>query len=178
MKAIVFGMLFLGLTSLGYAQELNKEANEDETQEVVLEGVTVTALNMDYLEKVHDKATPEVVKELEHKAARFKIKGTPIYFSEVGPYEVHFSNSKGNIIATYNRKGKILVSSEKFKDVVLPLEVRNSVYREYPDWKINSNVYLVSYHHNKGVKKIYQFQIGKDNDKRNLRTDVAGNILN
>ena len=178
MKAIVFGMLFLGLTSLGYAQELNNEAKEEETQEVVLEGVTVTALNMDYLEKVHDEVTPEVVKELEHKAARFKIKGTPIYFSDVGPYEVHFSNSKGNIIATYNRKGKIMVSSEKFKDVASPVVVRNSVYNEYPDWEIKSSVYLVSYHYNKGVKKLYQFQIGKDNYKKNLKIDMDGNILN
>ena len=172
MRAILFGMLFIGLTSLSFAQELN-----DEAQEVVLEGVTVTALNMNYLNEVHDAATPEIVKGLETRAAGFDIKKSPNYNDDFGPYKVYFSNSKGRIIATYNRNGEILASSEKFKDVILPIEVRNAVYSRYPDWTVESNVYLVSYYHRKGVNKMYQFNIGKDGMNKNLKIGVDGNLI-
>ena len=169
MKKFVFGLLFLGLTSLGYAQELDNEAKE-----VVLEGVTVTPVNIDYLKKVQGNATPEIVKALENKAARFNIKESPMFDNGIGPYKVYFSNSKGRIVATYNNEGKILSSKEKFGDVVIPVPVRNTVYQAFPDWKINSNTYMVYYNGERGTKKTYHFQIGKDGLKEKLKLVFEG----
>ena len=164
MRKWVFGMLFLGLASLVYAQEPDKDVRA-----VVLEGVTITSPNYAYLSKVQDEGTPQTVRKLERKAASFNLKESPIYNKIDTAYEVFFSNSKGRIVATYDTEGRILTSYEKFSDVVLPVSVRNTVHESYPDWVMNKNTYLVTYYHNKGVKKIYHFQISKGEETKNLK---------
>ena len=164
MRKWVFGLLFLGLASLVYTQE-----PETDVRAVELEGVTVTSPNYAYLSTVQDERTPETVKSLERKAASFNLKESPIYNKIDKAYEVFFSNSKGRIVATYNEEGKVLTSYEKFSDVVLPTSIRNTVYESYPDWTMNKNTYLVTYYHNKGMKKTYHFQITKGEESKNLK---------
>ena len=88
MKKVVFGLLFLGLASLGYCQEPKSEA-----QQVALEGVTVISPNFSYLTSVQDENTPATVRVLERKAASFNLKKSPIYNQIDEAYEVFFSNS-------------------------------------------------------------------------------------
>ena len=164
MRKWIFGLLFIGLASLVYAQETETEMNE-----VELEGVTVVSPNASYLAMVQDKGTPETVKRLERKAASFNLKESPVYNKIDKAYEVFFSNSKGRIVATYDDEGKILASVEKFADVVVPGPIRNTVYATYPDWTMHKNTYLVTYFHNKGVKKTYHFQIAKGEETKNLK---------
>ncbi|MEN8789711.1 MAG: hypothetical protein ABF295_09370 [Flavobacteriaceae bacterium] len=164
MRKWVFGFLFLGLASLLYAQEPRAEVSQ-----IVLEGVTVTSPNFDYLAMVQDKNTPETVKGLERKAASFDLIESPVYNKIDKAYEVFFSNSKGRIVATYDDKGKILSSVEKFANVVVPAPIRNTVYHAYPEWTMSENTYMVTYFHNKGVKKTYHFQISKGDETKNLK---------
>ena len=164
MRKVLFGFVFLGLASLAFAQE-----PETEVRRVELEGVIVTSPNFAYLSDVQDETTPETVKRLERKAASYDIKKSPIYNKIDKAYEVFFSNSKGKIVATYDDEGKILTSFEKFKDVVVPVSIRNTVYEAYPDWKMNKNTYLVTYYHNSSVKKTYHFQIENGSEKKNLK---------
>ena len=102
MKKWMFGLLILGLASLVYSQEPDKEVCE-----VVLEGVTVTSPNFAYLATVQDNRTPATVKGLERKAASFNLKESPIYNKIDKAFEVFFSNSKGRIVATYDEEGNI-----------------------------------------------------------------------
>ncbi len=164
MRKWVFGLLFLGFASLVYSQQPQREVGE-----VVLEEVTVTSPNFDYLAMVQDKNTPVTVKGLERKAASFDLLESPIYNKIDKAYEVFFSNSKGRIVATYDDQGKILSSVEKFANVVVPGPIRNTVFQVYPDWTISENTYRVTYFHNKGVKKIYLFQISKGEKSKNLK---------
>ncbi len=164
MRKWIFGFLFLGLASLTYSQQPQTEVNE-----VVLEGVTVTSPNLDYLAMVQDKNTPETVKRLERKAASFDLLESPVYNKIDKAYEVFFSNSKGRIVATYDDGGKILSSVEKFANVVVPGPIRNTVYQAYPEWTMSENTYRVTYFQNKGVKKTYHFQITKGDETKNLK---------
>ena len=170
MRKAVFGLLFLGLASLAYAQD----SPQEDVREVVLEGVTLTSPNYDYLAEVQDPEASQTVKKLERKAANFDIKESPVYNKIDKAYEVFFSNSKGKIVATYDEDGKILSAFEKFGDIIVPESIRNTVVQAYPDWKMNSNKYLVTYYHDKGAKKVYHFQIEKDNMKKNLKMTWVG----
>ncbi|MGI9547492.1 MAG: hypothetical protein ACR2MM_09665 [Flavobacteriaceae bacterium] len=164
MRKWVFGLVFLGFASLVYSQEPEKDVHA-----VALEGVTVTSPNFSYLAMVQDKRTPETVRGLERKAASFNLKESPVYNKIDKAFEVFFSNSKGHITATYDDEGKILVSFEKFEDVVLPVSIRNTVYESYPDWTMSKNTYMVTYYHNKGVKKTYHFQVKKGDETKNMK---------
>lgn len=64
MKALIIGLLFIGLTSLGYAQ--NKERK-------MLSEVEVYATNYDYIKSVEDKYPPKAVGLLEIEVANFNV---------------------------------------------------------------------------------------------------------
>ncbi|MBT8179567.1 MAG: hypothetical protein HKP60_10655 [Eudoraea sp.] len=170
MRKWIFGLLFIGLASLTFAQDRPKE----DVRTVELEGVILTSPNYAYLAEVQDVASSEIVQKLERKVATFDIKESPMYNKIDKAYEVFFSNSKGKIVATYDENGKILSAFEKFGDVVVPDPIRNTVVQAYPDWKMNSNKYLVTYYHDKGAKKVYHFQLEKNNKKKNLKMTWEG----
>ena len=113
MKNLVFGLLFLGLTTLSYSQESN----------IVLEAVTIKPLNLSYLKKVQNKNTPVFVKKLENEAARYDITESPLFEKEFEAYEVVFRTKKkdgasGQITATYDSKGKIIKVNKSSKTIV------------------------------------------------------------
>ncbi|TYA59147.1 hypothetical protein [Formosa maritima] len=174
MKTVFFGLLFLGFANLSFSQ------SNQEIEEVKLADVVISPLNLSYLNAVQEKNTPESVRHLENKAARFDITESPVFDNQFEAYEVIFkeaSKNGGQIIATYNSEGKILKSFEKFNDVTLPPSVRNAVYKEYPGWTIHSDTYLVSYYINKDTKKVYKLKIKKDDEKKTLKIDVDGKLI-
>jgi hypothetical protein len=132
---------------------------------------------MSYLNSVQDETLPEFVKNLENKAARFNITESPVYDEDFEAFEVIFSHSNGSIIATYDGKGKIMETTEKFKNVTLPFKVRNKIYIKNPGWTIHTDAYLVNYYHHKGVEKTCMVQLRKDGKRKNLRIDMEGNTL-
>ncbi|CAM1352229.1 hypothetical protein [Tenacibaculum insulae] len=175
MKKLAFGFLFLGLTTLMYSQ------GKSEVQNIVLETVTIKPLNISYLRKVQDKDTPSLVKNLEGEAARYDITESPMFEKEFEAYEVVFKTKKKNgtsgiITATYDSKGKIIKSIEKYKNILLPKTVRNVILRKYPGWTIYKDVYLVSYKTDKTAKRIFRVQIRKEGKRKNLKLDYEGNI--
>ncbi len=172
MKKVFINLIAMGLSITGFSQPVNSESDK-----VVLEGVTVTPLNMNYLNSVEDENLPEFVKNLESKAARFNITESSVYDEDFEAFEVIFSHSNGSIIATYDSKGKIMETTERFKNITLPYNVRNKIYSKNPGWSIHSDAYLVNYYHDKEVKKTCVLQLRKDGKRKNLKIDMDGNTL-
>lgn len=170
MKTLITGLLVIGLTSLGFSQSGGIE-------QVNLSEVDITPLNLTYLNQVQDEDTPTEVKRLENKASRYDITEAPIFDKKFEAYEVIFKDSDGKIVATYDENGKILSSLERFKDVLLPEKVRNSLYKNFPGWALHTDTYLVSYYADHSVKKVYKIQLRKDGKRKNLKVDVQGNII-
>lgn len=150
--------------SIGFAQE--------EERAIELEGVTVSPINLDYMYTVIDKNMPRSVQKLEQKAALFDVTELEIYNGQFEAYEVFFEQPNGSIIATYDEVGKIIQSYERFKDIALPLAIREYIYEKNPGWKIHKDIYVVSYYDNKDVSKIAKVQLLKDGLKRNLKVDI------
>ncbi|MDE1205923.1 hypothetical protein [Tenacibaculum larymnensis] len=175
MKKFVFGLLFLGLTSLVHSQSNGIAKN------IILEPVTIKPLNLSYLNEVQHKDTPELVKNLENEAARYDITEDPIFDREFEAYEVIFRTKKeggttGLITATYDSNGKIMSSIERYKNILLPKVVRTAILNKYPGWIIHKDVYLVTYRNNSKSKKVFKVQIRKDGKRKNLKLDYDGNI--
>ncbi len=164
MKKAVFGAMMLGIASLGYSQSTNSKIDE-----VKMSGVEVAPRNLAYMDKVSEGTISDRVLVLEKKASRYNIKEAPFFNNRSEKFQVAFKQKDGNIFATYDRDGKILTSSEKFKDIALPPVVRNTIYKDNPGWILHSNAYMVSYNHGKDVKKTYKAQIRKGNLKKYLK---------
>ena len=173
MKKLVFGLLFLGLTSLVYSQN-------DVQKNIILEPVTIKPLNLSYLKEVQREDTPEFAINLQNEAARYDITEDPIFDKEFEAYEVIFRSkndeSSGLITATYDSKGKIMSSIERYKNVLLPRTVRDVINEKYPGWIIYKDIYLVTYRDNSKSKQVFKVQIRKDGEKKNLKLDYDGNI--
>ena len=67
---------------------------------------------------------------------------------------------------------------EKFKNVKLPISVRESIAKRYPNWAMAKDIYQVSYHSDKGVTKM-QYKVRIENGKEfiNVKIDGNGNFM-
>lgn len=166
MKKMVIGAMMLGLASLSHAQNANGEF-----EVVRLKNVDVTSTNKVYEDKVCSENLPNHVIELERTASRFKIRESMFFDKTSKDFEINFIAENGDLTATYDRNGKILRTSERFKNLTFPFEIRNSIYRKYPDWTIHKDAYLVSYDHVNGAKKVYRAQLRKNGKRINVMLD-------
>jgi len=166
MKKIIFSFLALTMVSFGFAQVEGEEGT------VELEGVTVSPVNLAYQYAVIDPEMPPSVQNLQKEVARYDVTEMPTYNGRFEAYEVIFEQFNGSIIATYDGDGKIMNSFERFKDITLPLKVRQHIAKENPGWLIHKDVYMVSYYDDKELKKICKVKLLKDGQKRSLKFDL------
>ncbi|MEY8022009.1 hypothetical protein AB8P51_14315 [Muriicola sp. SD30] len=167
MKTLCISIVAAFLCCNAFSQELYRAPST-----VDLKLITVRPLNISYVNSVVDERMPEAVTKLENKAARYNILENPVYDGNFEAYEVIFSQNNGTIIATYDQHGKIIQTSERFKDITLPEFIRNRIHSENPGWTIHSDLYMVSYYGNKEVKKVCKIQLRKDGQRKNLRIEI------
>ena len=167
MRAIIVGLLFLGLTSLCFAQEDGK----------MLKEVEVYVPNIDYVKNVKSNEIHPDIYLLERKVAKFDVNSLNLDKDYYLTYKVLFFIPKGEISALYDNDSKIIRTIEKFNDVNLPIPVVKSVLKTYPDCNIESDVFLVTYHHKKGIKKTYKINVLNKDKNIKIKTDENGNIL-
>ena len=166
MKAVVFGLFVIGLTSLGIAQE-----NTNGIQTVELEAVTVSA-NAAYINMVNDASTPEVVKELHLKAAQFDPRSAQDFDpKDKNPYEAIFKASNGSLVAAYGPSGVILSSQARFSDVTLPLSVREKVFAKNEGWKMKGNQFMSTYVDSELIKQRYKIRLENDDRSKKIIFD-------
>ncbi|MEZ4803014.1 MAG: hypothetical protein R2797_09600 [Gelidibacter sp.] len=173
MRAQLFGLLVLGLTSLTQAQK-SIETDVD-AKSVSLKDIIITA-NSNYMNKAYEESSSEVIKNLEQVVAGFDITEHEVFSPEYDSYLVNFKTTgKTRMNVTYNAIGIVLSSNERYDDILLPHYVRQALVKEYPGWTLQSNSYRVNYDHQKGIKKLYIIQVRKDGQKKNLKFNVEGN---
>ena len=118
------------------------------------------ALNFNYLTNIKANEASFIIAQLQRLVANFDIKTSSVYDnSEAATYNVVFKNNQGEIVATYNNEGKILSTVEKYEDVVIPVNLRIAISKQFPGWAFQSNTYLISYTENNGISKKYKIKI-------------------
>ena len=174
MKNLVIGLFVIGLTTLGFSQEKKGQVDEVQLKDVVIShhntnAELLTNINYTYLDKVQDKTTSGHVKLLESVASRFNVMASAKFDGRDGPFKTIFRGSKGYIVATYDSKGKILSTQERYRDIKIPPNMSISVLKEYPNSDILKMVHTVSYKDKEEVRKVYRIQIMNGNSKKNLK---------
>jgi hypothetical protein len=171
MKKVTFGMLVLGLTTLGFSQE-----SAEAIHPVELNNVTVSPANENYLYSVRDENTFSVVRVLQEKAAGYDVTKNAKFDNKMkDSFEVVFKATNGSIKALYNRDGKIISARENFKDVVLPMEVRKRAFERNEGWKMSGNQYVSLYSNDDLTTKVYKIKLINQNNKKNVIRDMLNN---
>ncbi|NAS13724.1 nicotinate-nucleotide adenylyltransferase [Poritiphilus flavus] len=169
MKKIILGLIAIGLTVQTFGQDIKTE----ELSEVV-----VYATNYKYLHSLaSEEPGPVPVEMLERKVAAFDVKGSEYYQDDYGLYHINFYIPEGRILAAYDKDGKIILTAERFRDVSLTKSVRKAIQERFPNWKITKDIYLVRYHEDKGVTKIYKIKLENEEKVLRVKVDENGNFL-
>lgn len=149
------------------------------SQDTTLPGVTVVSLNYKYLKSVNDPSSAQPVRMLEHRAASYDIKSTDYYEDEYDEYFVSFYIPEGEILATYDKDGKLLRTAERFKNVALPSVVRESIASRYPEWRIYKDIYRVNYYSESKSepKKIYKLVLENGDERMRVKTTEKGDFI-
>ena len=170
MKKLIVGLVILGLTIQTYAQEVKTEK---------LSEVVIAATNYKYLNKVGLENADVSVALLEQKVASYDLKKADFYNDEYDSYVVSFFIPDGKILAAYDKDGNLLRTAEKFKNVKLPIEVRNNVAKQYPNWGFEKDVYLVNYYDSSSgeINKKYKITLVNGDKRIKVKCDHEGNFL-
>lgn len=86
---------------------------------------------------------------------------------------VSFINKKGALNATYNSKGDIIRTTQRFKDIPLPPAVRNKVFGENAGWTMVRNSYTASGHSDRIDKEVYKIKLTQGNQTRRVKVVPA-----
>lgn len=169
MKKLLFSLLALGSVIPMQSQDIK-------TQE--LSEVVVYATNYKYLNSIDTEEEASIpVEMLRRKVAAFDVKGSEFYQDDYDVYNINFFIPEGKILAAYDRDGKIIRTAERFKDINLPISVKEAVLDRFPEWTITSDIYLVSYHDEKGIKKSYKLKLENGDKILRVKLDETGNFL-
>ncbi len=165
MKKLLLGLFIFGLTTQINAQTI-------ELPEVEL------SVNYKYLNANNSEEIAVPVKKLVNEVLAFSDDNNDVYIDDNGEYSVSFYIPEGQIIAAFNKEGKILRTFEKYNNIRLPLEVLQMIANRYPNYAIAGNSYLVSFHCEKGVtKKLYKIRLENVDEVLNIKTDEKGIFL-
>ncbi len=161
MKKFVLSIVFAGCAALGYSQIL------EPLTEVKLDEVTV--IHSNYYQSVTKGVSSPSVLKLESEVACYDITKSPEWNSKFDSFEVTFEQPNGNILATFDKEGKVVRTSERFNDITFPQDIRDEIYGQYPGWIADRNSYMVSYNVLGGMKRTYKVELHKDKVRKRLK---------
>jgi hypothetical protein len=166
MKNLFAGLVFFGLS----AQVIS--------QEIELPQIEIAPVNYKYLYTVDTEDTDVQVKRLEDHVSKYNVTKSDYFDDEYDTYTVSFYIPEGRIVAAYDREGKLLRTIEKFNNVKLPKAVRMALAHRFPSWRLEKDVYRVSYSGDKAVaEKIYKIKLSNGDKTIKVKTDEDGNFL-
>lgn len=136
--------------------------------------VTVVATNYKYLKSVGGKEVAQPVQVLQRSAAEYDVKKSDYYEDDYDSYFISFFLPQGQILAAYDKNGKLLRTAEKYENVKMPTAVSDAVAKKYPGWRVSKNVYLVTYYDEKGTDKKYKLLLENGTKRMKVKVNEAG----
>ena len=169
MKKIVLTLLTVGLAISLHSQIIKTEQ---------LSEVIVYATNYKYLNNIDTEEEASIpVEMLRRKVAAFDVKSSEYYQDDYDLYNINFFIPEGKILAAYDKDGKIIRTAERFKNINLPNTVKKAILDRFPEWTITKDVYLVTYHNEKGVNKKYKLKLENGDKTLRVKVDEKGEFL-
>lgn len=98
-------------------------------------------------------------------------------------YKVTFRSKKGHLQADFDKYGNLGATSERFKNIALPANLREQLYRDHKGWAMVKNVRITKGENGLVNKELYRIKLRKGNERKTLkidgiaaeRSDVASN---
>lgn len=161
----MLGAFVLGIGISSFAQEQLPE-------------VTVKAVRYKYLTTVRQNEDAPAVKLLQQRAAEYDVKAADFYEEDYDSYFVSFYLPEGQVLAAYDKDGKLLSTAEKYKDIALPTAIRTAIATRFPNWAISHDAYLVKYfEQNSKADKVYKLTLENGDKRMKVKLNEKGEFL-
>ncbi|ALJ06589.1 hypothetical protein APS56_16245 [Pseudalgibacter alginicilyticus] len=166
MKKIIFSILALGSFVFMHSQTV--ELPE-----------TIISAHSDYINSVVNENSINYIKKLEEALLNYDHSEiSNLYDSKKDIYNVTFKIPEGQIIASFNREGKIIKTFEKYKNIRLPLAVMQAVAEKYPNYSIIEDVYVANFNSDKDdLKQEYRIKIKNVDSILTVKTNKQGEFI-
>ena len=173
MKTLIICMLLSVWTNLAKAQEITQL---DEAKVTVKNVVKESSTPNSFEVEVKETRTGEFIKDpLELVQNNFEINDliSAVKGRDYDSYEVKFKCSKGFLTANYDKEGELLNTSLNFKNIVIPVELREKIYLDYSGWSMVKNKYVASGNSGKLNKEVYHIKLKKGNKTQKVKLQPA-----
>jgi hypothetical protein len=146
--------------------------------QIKLPEVRITASTYKYLSAADNSEMAQPVRMLEQAAAAYDVKKTEFYDDDYGGYFISFYIPDGEILATYDKDGKLMRTAEKFKNTKLPDAVKDAVTQRFPNWTISKDVYQVFYYDQKDkANKIFKILLENGDKRMKVKLNEKGEFI-
>lgn len=92
-------------------------------------------------------------------------------------YEVNFKTKKGNVLARYDEDGEMVSTTQRFKNVTLPDDVKLEILRNYKHSRILKNKHIVTSKNWLVDKEYFKVKIQDGDQVRRMRIERQGQEL-
>ena len=171
MKTLFFSILLLAVTTMSQAQEIVLE--EAKVGFAPL-NAKITQDGDAFSYKIHEDYDGEFAKDpIAFMIANFDIANFIIQNEkeDYDSYQITFKSAKGSLKADYDKEGNLVGTFQKFKNVVMPLNVRRMVYANYKGWTVKENKYIASGNSDLVEKELYKLKLERGNEKQRVKLD-------
>ncbi len=120
---------------------------------------------------VHEKASQHEAEFLSGIIAEWDVRKSSKFDSRKNEFTAVFKSNKGYAEVTYDNQGRVNAVEKRLKNVILPTQITQIVYKRYENWVIVQNKYNVSYKLGYDVIKTYELTLKKGTEKKRIRVN-------
>ena len=117
----------------------------------ILPEVKIVASTYKYLNEARNREMGQPVRMLEYYAASYDLKKSEFYDGNPDGYYISFSVADAEILAMYDKDGKLLRTSEKFTNTKMPVMIKDEMGLTAPGWHVVRDEYKFNYNDRNGA---------------------------
>ena len=165
-------VVFLMTSVIAFANNNDpvKKKKEKANSEIVSDASPLE-LNKEYLTNVHENASQKEARFLSNIISEYDVKQSPEFEARRESFTTIFKSNKGMAEVTYDNEGRVVAVEKRLKNVILPTQIQQVVFKRYENWVIVQNRYNVSFKQGSEVEKSYLVTIQKGNEKKIIRVN-------
>lgn len=91
-------------------------------------------------------------------------------------YLVSFRSRKGELRAEFDKAGTLLTTNSKFKNILVPGDIRHQLYRDHKGWAMVKNVHIAKSKNGLAKKDLYRITLKNGKGKKNIKLDARKDI--
>ena len=171
MKRLLLILIFCGFTAAGQNQKVIR------LNELKLEGPSAISLKVDtYTNDVtilvsesaagEFKKDPLLFVQKNFDAKRFILENE---LRKIDFFTVSFRSTSGYVNAKFDETGAITSTYQKFRDIIMPVEINREVFRDNHGWTMVSNEPVTKTKGTETIKDVYKVKLKNGNKTKNLR---------